>query len=51
VCICTFKNPDGLRDLLQGLNTQLLETVRDEDLTVAVVDNDAGASAAKVLKS
>ncbi|MEA3160757.1 MAG: succinoglycan biosynthesis protein ExoM [Gammaproteobacteria bacterium] len=51
VCICTFKNPDGLRDLLQGLDTQLLETVRDEDLTVAVVDNDAGASAAKVLKS
>ena len=36
---------------MQGLDTQLLETVRDEDLTIAVVDNDAGASAAKVLKS
>jgi succinoglycan biosynthesis protein ExoM len=51
VCICTFRNPDGLRALLQGLDAQLLETVRDGDLTVAVVDNDAGASAAEVLKS
>ncbi len=51
VCICTFRNPDGLRALLQGLDTQLLETVRDQDLTVAVVDNDADASADPVLKS
>ncbi len=51
VCICTFKNPDGLRILLQGLDTQRLETMRDQDLTVAVVDNDAGASAAQVLAS
>jgi cellulose synthase/poly-beta-1,6-N-acetylglucosamine synthase-like glycosyltransferase len=51
VCICTFKNPDGLRALLQGLDTQRLETMRDQDLTVAVVDNDAGASAAQVLAS
>jgi succinoglycan biosynthesis protein ExoM len=51
VCVCTFKNPDGLRALLQGLDTQRLETMRDEDLTVAVVDNDAGASAARVISS
>ena len=51
VCVCTFKNPDGLRALLQGLDTQRLETMRDQDLTVAVVDNDAGASAAQVLAS
>jgi succinoglycan biosynthesis protein ExoM len=50
VCICTFRNPDGLQALLQGLDSQLLDTVRDEDLTIAVVDNDAGASAGPVLK-
>ena len=51
VCICTFRNPDGLRDLLRGLDTQLLETVRDQDVTVGVVDNDAEASADPALKS
>jgi glycosyltransferase involved in cell wall biosynthesis len=51
VCICTFRNPEGLRALLQGLDTQRLETVRDRDLTIAVVDNDAGASAAPVLEN
>ena len=51
VCICTFRNPDGLRALLQGLDTQLLESIRDQDLTVAVVDNDAEGSAAQVLAS
>ena len=50
VCICTFRNPEGLRALLLGLDTQLLETVREQDLTIAVVDNDAGASAAAVLR-
>jgi succinoglycan biosynthesis protein ExoM len=49
VCICTFRNPEGLRNLLQGLDRQVLGTLRDADLTVAVVDNDAGASAADVL--
>jgi cellulose synthase/poly-beta-1,6-N-acetylglucosamine synthase-like glycosyltransferase len=51
VCICTFRNPDGLRALLQGLDTQLLESMRDQDLTVAVVDNDAEGSAGQVLTS
>lgn len=51
VCICTFRNPDGLRALLDGLDAQLLETVRDQDVTVAVVDNDADGSAAPVLNS
>jgi len=51
VCICTFRNPDGLHALLRGLETQQLDAVRDQDVTVAVVDNDAGASAAPVLKS
>jgi GT2 family glycosyltransferase len=39
-----------LSALLQGLDAQVLETIPDSDLTVAVVDNDSGASAAKVLE-
>jgi glycosyltransferase involved in cell wall biosynthesis len=50
ICICTFRNPDGLRALLQGLDQQVLETIADGELTVAVVDNDAAASAAEVLE-
>ena len=38
-----------MRALLQGLDRQVLETLMDADLTVAVVDNDAGATAADVL--
>jgi succinoglycan biosynthesis protein ExoM len=49
VCICTFKNPDGLRALLDGLDRQVLTSVRDEDLTVGVVDNDSTGSASAVL--
>jgi succinoglycan biosynthesis protein ExoM len=51
VCICTFRNPEGLRALLQGLDTQQLETVSDRDAIIAVIDNDADASAAQVLKN
>jgi succinoglycan biosynthesis protein ExoM len=39
-----------LRALLQGLDTQQLETMGDQDLTVAVVDNDADGSADQVLE-
>jgi succinoglycan biosynthesis protein ExoM len=49
VCVCTFKNPDGLRALLDGLDEQVLSTIRDQDLTVGVVDNDAAESASEVL--
>jgi succinoglycan biosynthesis protein ExoM len=51
VCICTFKNPDGLHALLQGLDAQVLEAILDSDVTIAVVDNDSGGSAAGVLKT
>jgi succinoglycan biosynthesis protein ExoM len=49
ICICTFRNPDGLRALLDGLDKQVLATLKDADLTVAVVDNDLEASASGVL--
>ena len=49
VCICTFRNPEGLRALLQGLDSQQLESLRDEELTVGIIDNDADASAAEVV--
>jgi succinoglycan biosynthesis protein ExoM len=49
ICICTFRNPSGLQSLLQGLDQQLLDTVEDSGLTVAVVDNDADGSAGDTL--
>jgi len=49
ICICTFRNPSGLQSLLQGLDQQVLDTVKDADLTVAVVDNDADGSAGDIL--
>jgi succinoglycan biosynthesis protein ExoM len=49
ICICTFKNPNGLRALLDGLDRQVLSSIRDQDLTVGVVDNDSAGSASAVL--
>jgi cellulose synthase/poly-beta-1,6-N-acetylglucosamine synthase-like glycosyltransferase len=37
--------------LLDGLDKQALSTIGDADLSVAVIDNDAGGSASEVLKA
>jgi succinoglycan biosynthesis protein ExoM len=50
VCICTFRNPLGLRALLDGLDKQVLTTIANENLTVAIVDNDSAGSASEVLE-
>lgn len=50
VCICTFRNPDGLRALLEGIDKQVLRTILDEDVIVVVVDNDSSKSAGTVLQ-
>jgi succinoglycan biosynthesis protein ExoM len=50
VCICTFRNPSGLRLLLEVIDKQEFDTLLDEYVTIVVVDNDADASAAIVLK-
>jgi succinoglycan biosynthesis protein ExoM len=50
ICICTFRNPDGLRALFDGLDMQALATLQDSDISIAVVDNDVDATASAVLK-
>jgi succinoglycan biosynthesis protein ExoM len=50
ICICTFRNPSGLRLLLEGIDKQEFDTLLDEYVTIVVVDNDADASAAIILE-
>ena len=50
VCICTFRNPDGLRLLLEGIDKQKFATILDEHVSIVVVDNDSDRSAAEVLE-
>lgn len=48
VCIITYQRPEGLQALLEGIAAQQWKQHQPE-LTVVVVDNDPGGSAAKVL--
>jgi glycosyltransferase involved in cell wall biosynthesis len=48
VCICTFRNPDGLALSLQSLATQVLVSISPETVAVIVVDNDPERSASQV---
>jgi succinoglycan biosynthesis protein ExoM len=50
VCICTFRNPDGLRLLLDGIDNQKFTTILDEHVSIVVIDNDGDRSAADVLE-
>jgi succinoglycan biosynthesis protein ExoM len=49
VCVCTFRNPTGLADLLDGLDRQQLQEIEDTDVSIVVVDNDPNSSAVEVL--
>jgi succinoglycan biosynthesis protein ExoM len=48
VCICTYKRPELLRRLLDGLNTQ--DTDRLFTFTIVVIDNDKERSAEAVVE-
>ncbi len=41
ICITTFRRPDGLKRLLEGLDTQVFTRGPVPDVTVVVIDNDA----------
>lgn len=49
VCVCTFRNPAGLKELFKGLDAQTTEQLPDHKLTIGVVDNDDGGVADEVL--
>ena len=48
VCVATFRRPEGLRRLLQGLAAQRFEREAAPDVEVLVVDNEAAGRAAAV---
>jgi glycosyltransferase involved in cell wall biosynthesis len=48
VCACTFKRPDGLKALLEGLERQTYGAVPPPDLRVVIADNE-GSEIARAL--
>lgn len=50
LCACTYRRPDGLRDLLQGLGAQEFAVIRRPDLSVIIVDNEGSETAKEICK-
>lgn len=48
ICIITYKRPQGLRRLLQGLNKLTFERVVKPNIEVVVVDNDISSVAKQI---
>lgn len=51
ICICTFKRPKLLRDLLTAISELTFHKCPNPEVIVVVVDNDERASAEQVCKS
>jgi succinoglycan biosynthesis protein ExoM len=51
VCIITYRRPDGLARLLDGIAGQVFQGVPEPDLRVVVVDNDAEGSGGPVCEA
>lgn len=48
ICVCTFRRPDGLTALLEGLRDQRFQIVARPVLEILVADNEAGPRAAAI---
>jgi glycosyltransferase involved in cell wall biosynthesis len=51
VCACTFRRPQGLAALLQGVARQQFEMVPKPDLHVVIADNEGSAEARHICES
>jgi glycosyltransferase involved in cell wall biosynthesis len=55
VCACTYRRPDGLRRLLDGVAAQTFDSLRSEGeaprLGVVIADNDGGAEVRRVCEA
>jgi succinoglycan biosynthesis protein ExoM len=45
ICCCTYRRPAGLKRLLHSLETQKLQSLCDEQVTILIVDNSPEGSA------
>ena len=48
VCLITYKRPQGLRRVLEGLNALTFESMAQPEIEVIVVDNDIDGLAARI---
>ncbi|MBD0334443.1 MAG: glycosyltransferase family 2 protein [Cyanobacteria bacterium Co-bin13] len=48
ICVSTYKRPEGLRNLLTGLNQLTLDGVGAVDIEVVIVDNEAKGRAKEI---
>lgn len=48
ICIITFRRPEGLKRLLEGINRLTFERNEPPELKIVVVDNDAAGAAGRV---
>jgi glycosyltransferase involved in cell wall biosynthesis len=51
VCVITFRRPDGLKRLLEGLNALTFNQSELDELKVVVVENDAQGSVAELCQT
>jgi succinoglycan biosynthesis protein ExoM len=51
ICICTYKRPEGLRCLLDGLDKQVFSAVPTPSICLIVVDNSPAGDAAEACQA
>ena len=51
ICICTYKRPEGLRRLLDGLDKQVFSAVPAPSICLIVVDNSPAGDAAEACQA
>jgi len=48
VCACTYKRPDGLKQLLAGIAEQKFETISRPDFDIVISDNEGSAESQRI---
>lgn len=48
ICVITYKRPQGLRLLLEGLNKQIFDRIETPDIEVIIVNNDTSGTVEQI---
>jgi glycosyltransferase involved in cell wall biosynthesis len=51
VCVCTYRRPEGLRNLLLGIAQVCFKRIAEPDIEIIVVENDERGSAGSICES